>query len=168
MILSRCDRILRILIRRSFPELRRSRIRLQTGDYDCWMYYEPAGRREFILGVDRSLESAPRRVLEGGFAHELAHIARDIRYSPSQLERAAARYAASAAWRARDERNTDLEAIRRGCGLQLLALMRWGRVRGYTSVREQGLLLSEVHRLLAQAPMASGKSDTISSCAVSS
>jgi hypothetical protein len=148
MILPRCDCILRILIRRHFPELRRVRIALQAGDYDCWMYYEPAGRRSFILGVDRSLEGAPRRVLEGGFAHELAHITRDIRYSPFQLDRAFGRYQRSLAWSIRDERNTDLEAIRRGCGPQLLALMRYGRARGYPSCREQGLLIGEVRRRL--------------------
>jgi len=148
MILPRCDRILRILMRRRFPELRSIRIALQFGDYDCWMYYQPAGRRSFILGVDRSLESAPRRVLEGGFAHELAHIARDTRYSPCQLERAFARYRTSETWSIREERNTDLEAIRRGCGPQLLALMQYARARGYTCCREHGLLPAEVHRRL--------------------
>src|SRR6266542_3587315 len=127
MILARCERILRVLIRRRFPELRGVKIAIRSGDYDCWMYYEPTGPREFLIGVDGSLESAPRRVLEGGFAHELAHIVRDARHSPSQLDRAFARYGASLAWRIREERNADLEVIRRGCGRQLLALMLYAR-----------------------------------------
>jgi hypothetical protein len=48
----------------------------------------------------------------------------------------------------REERNTDLEAIRRGCGPQLLALMLYARARGYTFCREHGLLLPEVRSLL--------------------
>ena len=146
MILPRWERILRIVLHRYFPELRGIRIALEPGDFDCWMYYEPLGGRHFRMGVDRSLESAPRRVLEGGFAHELAHIVHDTRHSPSHLERAFARYAGSLSRRVREERDTDLEAIRRGCGRQLLALMHYARARGYAACREHGLLPGEVCR----------------------
>src|SRR5690242_12104460 len=111
MILARCHCILRSVIRGGFRELAGTKIALRFGDYDCWMYYERAGPRSFNLGVDHSLEAAPRRVLEGGFAHELAHILRDSRLSGCQLDRAFTRYRDSQAWRIRDERNTDLEAI---------------------------------------------------------
>src|SRR5690348_11868219 len=131
MILSRHQRILRTVIRRGFPELRIIKIALQFGVYDCWMFYEPLGRRRFLLGVDESLAGAPRRVLEGGFAHELAHIVRDTAYSPVQLELAFERYRTSLAWRIREERHADLEAIRRGFGPQLLALMAYARRHGY-------------------------------------
>jgi hypothetical protein len=148
MILARCERILRSVIHRGFPELYGSKIALRFGDYDCWMYYEPVGRRSFLLGVDHALEGAPRRVIEGGFAHELAHILRDSRLSRWQLELAFSRYLSSRAWRIHEERNADLEAIRRGYGRELLALMRYARTLGYTFCREQGLLLPEVRRRL--------------------
>ena len=148
MILSRQQSILRTVIRRGFPELRAIKIALQFGVYDCWMFYEPAGRRQFLLGVDVSLASAPRRILEGGFAHELAHIVRDNAYSAGQLELAFERYRTSLAWRIREEREADLEAIRRGFGPQLLALMGYARRRGYVSCREHGMLPGEVYRLL--------------------
>ena len=146
MILSRCERVLRILIRRAFPELRGTKIALQFGDFDSWMYYQPAAPASFILGVDNSLREAPRRVLEGGFAHELAHIACDRRRSRWQLDFAFARYRVSISWRIREERRTDLEVIRRGYGRHLLSLMLYARAHGYTSCREHGLLIAEVRR----------------------
>ena len=142
----RPDAVLRILIRRGFPELAGRHFEIRFGDSDDWMWYD-LSRRAFVIGVDTSLASAPRRVLEGGFAHELAHIVRDLRLRPFQRALAYRRYRLHRGYRIRDERDTDLEAIRRGYGRQLLALMLWGRTRGYTSTREHGLLLAEIYRL---------------------
>jgi hypothetical protein len=142
--------ILRILIRRKFPELAGRRFQIRYGDYDDWMWYDFAGET-FLIGVDNLLAGAPRRVLEGGFAHELAHIVRDLRLAPYQRALAYERYRLRRAYRIRDEQETDQEAIRRGCGRQLLALMLWGRARGYTSGREHGLLFAQVYRLVTCA-----------------
>src|SRR5689334_7951451 len=105
----------------------------------------------FIIGVDNSLRHAPRRVLEGGLAHELAHIVHDLRRKPFQRARAYEYYRRIRAYRIHDERGTDVEVIRRGYGPQLLALMLWARTRGYTSAREHGLLLAEIYRRLRGA-----------------
>jgi hypothetical protein len=142
----RPDPILRIVIRRGFPELAGRHFLIRFGDYDDWMWYDLSGCA-FVIGVDNSLAGAPRRVLEGGFAHELAHIVRDLRWRPFQRSLAYQRYEARRAYRIRDEQDTDREAIRRGYGRQLLALMLWGRAHGYTSGREHGLLLADVYRL---------------------
>ena len=141
------DAILRILIRRGFPELAGRHFEIRFGDYDDWMWYDISGAR-FIIGVDNSLRSAPRRVLEGGLAHELAHITRDLRLRPLQRARAYQRYGVSSVYRIRDEQATDREEMRRGYGRQLLALMLWARARGFTSGREHGLLLADVYRLM--------------------
>src|SRR5689334_22445657 len=87
---SSIESILRQVIRRGFPELRRMRITLAVGEYDDWMYYEPAGegRRNYVIGVDRALFDAPRRAIAGCFAHELAHIVREIRMGRWRLDRA--------------------------------------------------------------------------------
>ena len=144
------DAILRILVRRGFPELAGKRFQIRFGDYDDWMWYDFCGDA-FLIGVDNSLCPAPRHVLEGGFAHELAHFVRDLRLRPLQRALAYEHYRSQRAYRIRDEQATDREAIRRGYGRQLLALMLWGRTRGYTSGREHGLLLAEVHRLVKAA-----------------
>src|ERR1700704_5221309 len=68
--------ILRQVIRRGFPELARKTIAISIGEYADWMFYKPTGngRRSFVIGVSVSLLGAPRRVVAGGLAHELAHI----------------------------------------------------------------------------------------------
>jgi hypothetical protein len=143
----RAAAILRIVIRRGFPELAGETFHVRLGDYDDWMWYDLSGDA-FVIGIDNSLGGAPRRVLEGGFAHELAHIVRDLRMGPFQREIAYERYRLSRAYRIRDEQSTDRELMRRGYGRQLLALILWGRRRGYTSGREHGLLFADVYRLI--------------------
>jgi hypothetical protein len=140
------DAILRILIRRGFPELTGRHFHIRFGDYEDWMWYD-VDADGFAIGIDNALQAAPRRVLEGGFAHELAHIVRDLRVGPFQRALGYERYRHRRAYRIHDERATDREAIGRGYGRQLLAFMLWGRTRGYTSGREHGLLFAEVMRL---------------------
>jgi hypothetical protein len=101
-----------------------------------------------FIGVDESLRGAPCPVLEGGLAHELAHIVRDRARGPWQRRLALERYASLPAYRIRDERATDLLAIERGFGPQLLALLLYGRRLGYTSTPEHGLMLAEIARLV--------------------
>ena len=146
----RPDVILRIVIRRGFPELAGLRFQIRFGDYDEWMWCDQVGNL-WVIGIDKSLGAAPRRVLEGGFAHELAHIVRDLRWRPFQRSLAYEHYRTHRTYRIRDEQRTDLEAMRRGYGRQLLAFMLWGRARGYTSGRECGLLLADVFRFVRAA-----------------
>src|SRR5262245_32486424 len=111
------------------------------------MWYDVSGDT-YLIGVDNSLRGAPRRVLEGGFADELAHVVRDRRLGPFQLALGYEHYRTRPAYRIRDEQDTDRESIRRGYGPQLLALSLWARARGYTSGREHGLLFGELMRLV--------------------
>jgi hypothetical protein len=145
----RINSILRQVIRHGFPDLARKTIVLSIGEYADWMFYEPAGqsRGSFIIGVDVSLLGASRRVIAGGLAHELAHIVRDSRMRRWQRDRAYSLYFTSPAFRTRDERETDREAIARGYGRELLELMLFGRARGGLWGREDGLTLPEVHRM---------------------
>ena len=143
----RAETILRILIRRGYSELAGRSFQIRFDDFDDWMWYDISGET-FVIGVDNSLRGAPRRVLEGGFAHELSHIVRDLGLRPFQRARAYERYGWHRHYRIRDEQDTDREAIRRGYGRQLLALILWGRARGYSSGREHGLLLADVYRVI--------------------
>lgn len=134
---------------RAFPELRRREIRIRFGDCDdALMRYDVEGRA-FVISVDNTLRGAPRRVLEGGLAHELAHLARDCRIPPGRRDRMLAIYAASPWYRARDERATDRLAIDLGFGPQLYAFMRYARARGAKFRREHGMSLAEVARIQA-------------------
>ena len=143
------DAILRRMVARSFPELQRHRIAIEYGELDrdtCFFYGREAGR--YLITVSNCFRSAPRRVLEGGIAHELSHILRDSRLGPWQRELAFGRYARSSAYRMRDERSTDLRQIDRGYGPQLLAFLSYAKTLGFRFTSEHGLLRGEISRRL--------------------
>jgi len=143
------------MVAKSFPELKRLRIAIEFGELDrdtCFFYCLEAGRYRIL--ISDCLRRAPRRVLEGGIAHELSHIVVDSRLGPRQRDLAFQRYALSAAYRIRDERETDLRQIRRGYGRQLLAFLSYGKTLGFRFTREHGLLRAEIGsrlRMYAQA-----------------
>ena len=142
------ERILRQLIRRSFPELRRLRLAIGFEDLEpgtCLEYYTLNGR--FGIAVSPLLREAPLNALMGGIAHELAHIARDHRLGPLQRDWAFERFASSPAYRIREERATDRRAVERGYGPHLIALARFARRIGIRFERENGLLTDEIVRL---------------------
>jgi hypothetical protein len=141
--------ILRRVIAKGFPELKRLRIAIGFGPLDrdtCFFYYIEAGR--YQITVADALRPAPRRALEGGIAHELSHILRDSRLGPYQRKLAFDRYARSASFRTRDERATELRQIERGYGPQLLAFLSYARTLGFRFTREHGLLRAEIARCL--------------------
>jgi hypothetical protein len=144
---ARLERILRQLICRSFPELRRLRIGIGFDDLEpgtCLEYYTLHGR--FGIAVSPLLREAPREALVGGIAHELAHIVRDHRLGPLQRDWAFERFASSRTYRFREERAADRRAVARGYGPHLIALARFARRIGIRFERENGLLTNEIVR----------------------
>ena len=142
---ARLERILKRLVRRSFPELRRLRIAIGFEDLEpgtCLEYYTLNGR--FGIALSPLLRDAPLKALVGGIAHELAHIARDHRLGPLQRDWAFERFASSRTYRFREERATDRRAVERGYGPHLIALARFARKIGIRFERENGLLTSEI------------------------
>jgi hypothetical protein len=140
------------MVAKSFPELKRFRIAIQFGELDrdtCFFYYLETGR--YRITVSDCLRRAPRRVLEGGIAHELSHIVHDSRLGPYQRDLAFQRYARSAAYRMRDERNTELRQIDRGYGPQLLSFVSYAKTLGFRFTREHGLLRAEIASRLRPA-----------------
>jgi hypothetical protein len=134
------ERTLRRVVRRSFPELRRLRIGIayeELGPGDLLQYSVLDGR--WRIAASPLLRRAPLRVVEGGIAHELAHIVRDCRLGPAQRDLAFDRFAASRTYRVKEERATDRRAIERGYGPHLLALTRWARSVGIRFDGESGL-----------------------------
>ena len=137
--------ILRRMIARSFPELKRLRIAIEFGPLDrdtCFFYSHDCGR--YQITVSDCLRRGPRRVLEGGIAHELSHVVQDSRLGPRQREIALERYARSPGYRMRDERATDLRQIARGYGPQLLAFLSYARALGFRFTRQHGLIPPEI------------------------
>ncbi len=143
------ERVLRRLITRSFPELLRLRIGIaweELGPGECFEYYESGGR--FQVAASPRMRGASRRAIEGGLAHELAHIARDTRMGPWQRDRAFERYRRSRKYRMQEERATDRLAVERGYGPHLIELAKQAKRLGITFRREHGLLRREVSALV--------------------
>jgi hypothetical protein len=144
----RLESVLRQMVLRSYPELRRFRVGIAFEDLesgDCLQCYTRNGR--FRIAVSPLLRDAPRRALEGGLAHELAHVLRDCRLGPFSAKLSSERIAASRSYRLREERATDLTAIERGYGPHLMELVRFARRLGIRFYRENGLLPEEIARL---------------------
>lgn len=152
--MARLDRILRRLVATAYPELKRLRIAIAFAGLpdDTLLRYDCAAGR-FSVSVGDFLRDAPVHVLEGGIAHELAHVVRDSRLAPRLLARAYDRYDRSRSYRVRDERATDRLAVDRGLGPQLLAFLAHARSRGYRFTPEHGLHTSEIAALCARPPL---------------
>jgi len=142
---ARLDRILHHMVRRSFPRLRRRTITIGWGAEQELFYYM-ADAEQYLIAVNCSLQGAPKRVLEGGIAHELCHIDADLRLGVYPRQLAWNRYAESRWYRMRNELATEQQAIALGYGQQLLALIRYARRLGYTFAREHGLFYAEILR----------------------
>ena len=142
---ARLNRILRHMVRRSFPRLRRRAIAIGWGAEDELFYYT-AEAEQYLIAVNRSFEGAPTRVLEGGIGHELCHIDADLKLGIYPRELAWNRYSASRWYRMRNERATERQAIALGYGPQLRELILYARRLGYTFAREHGLFYAEILR----------------------
>lgn len=151
------NRVLRRLILRSFPTLRRRTIAIGWGpeDQDELLYYAAAGEQYRIV-VHPCFEAAPRRALEGGIAHELCHMEADLRLGRYPRQLAWERYARSSWYRTRNERTTERRAIELGYGAHLLELIRFARKLGYTFEREHGLFYAEIVREVGRWKVSNG------------
>lgn len=139
--------ILERLVGQSFPRLRRVGLTILWGGEEDLLFYSVEGNRHLIR-VNERLRRATRHALEGGIVHELCHIDADMRLSRYQRQIAWERYMNSRWCRMREERATELEAVRLGYGNQLLALIRYARGLGWSFSREHGLLYAEIVRAM--------------------
>lgn len=138
------------IIRQSIPELSRNKLRF------CW-YDQPYsylsaqahGDTDYVI-LSEDLRSAPANVVRGGLGHELAHLVvshgidnSDQGYYESRMYDQWPFYAAV------DERLTDLFAIRRGLGQELLAFGLWYEENRFPITSDNGLTIDEIHRVLS-------------------
>ena len=125
------------MVVRAFPRLRRLKLFIEWGAEDDLLFYTVEADRHLIR-VNDCLRLAPRRVLEGGIAHELCHIEADRRMGPYQRQLAWNRYCRSRTSRIREERATERRVTELGYGIQLLAFVRFAKRLGYSFSREHG------------------------------
>jgi hypothetical protein len=142
----RLSRIVRLLILRSFPLLRRLKLTTLWGVAEDELLSYTVQSDHYLIRVNDSLRPAATRVLQGGIAHELCHIDADIRIRGYQRQLAWDRYMQSRWRRMLEERATDRRVIELGYGPHLLAFVRFAHRLGHSFSREHGLLYAEICR----------------------
>ena len=91
---------------------------------------------------------APDNVIRGGLAHELAHIVDMRGWTLGRKLAHSWLYKCSRTYRIAVERNTDLTAVLRGHGKDLLAFMDYAAAQGYDQYYEDGLSPRELRALV--------------------
>src|SRR3989344_345337 len=131
----------------AFPELSGKKIDLNYARLDSDTNLE-CGEYHIInrywIDVSEDLGEAPRDAIVGGLAHELCHFV----LGSTNTIRQGILYKISKSYRTLVERNTDLEVIKRGFGLRLLALILFNKNNDDDHDPEAGLSLEELEGLL--------------------
>lgn len=139
--------MLRRLVLRSFPRLRRLPVEIGWGEEEDLLSYRVRAGRHSIL-VNECLRGAPARVLEGGIVHELCHLEGDLLLGPASRRQSWDRYFHSRWARMREERAVERRAVALGYAQQLLAFQKFAHRLGWSFGREHGLLYVELTRAL--------------------
>ena len=137
------------VIAKRFPELLGEDIRIEyTNLHDSLLEYGELTGEGYYIEVDETLRNAPREVLVGGIAHELAHIVIEKNLDRKALSGDALAYRISSRYKTLDERNTDVEVILRGFGRELLDFLLYSEKLQLDHYREDGLSIREVRILI--------------------
>lgn len=140
--------ILDKIIKKSFPELMGEDIRIEWKNLDdALMEQGGLTGHGYYIEVDKTLKKAKESVIIGGLAHELCHILTSIELSRGKSITDIILYRISIRYKTLDERNTDLQAIIRGYGKELLEFMNHSEKEGYDYYKEDGLSVMEIKAL---------------------
>ena len=139
------------VVGKGFPEL--ADIVIHT-DYrqikDAYFDLTRNGRKDYLIQVDTTLRHAPRSVVIGGIAHEIAHIVKEIKMNGLLV--LIDRFLYDFSWyETRDERNADLIVVQRGLGQKLLSFLRYANKRREEYTEADGLTVTELEKILSKA-----------------
>lgn len=114
---------------------------------DAYFSYE-RNERKYHIEADKKMKKAPLEVVEGGLAHELAHIERDSKLGFFERREDIRKYNDSAEYRKEDERETDMLVIQKGYGKQLLEFIKYHNKRRRKYKKKDGLTKKEIKKLI--------------------
>ena len=144
------DKIRDEVINKAFPELMNEDIQVEYKSLDDALFeYGGLTKEGFYIEVDNSMKDASKKVIEGGFAHELSHILIDKEQGRTLTLKDRLAYKISKRYKTLDERNTDLNVIIRKYGNQLLAFLKYSEKKGFPHYKEDGLSIREVKSVLS-------------------
>jgi beta-lactamase regulating signal transducer with metallopeptidase domain len=142
------------LVRQSFPKIQgiRFAISLEASETGIAEMHLDRANKVASVSIDpMDLSQMNRDELVGCLAHELCHVERDWRrgWWTSVFDWLYWRFPAVLSW---EERSVDREAVRRGYGPELLAILAY-HDRNYVKYdRADGLTAEEIEREMAQSP----------------
>jgi len=138
------------IIQTGFPELLSEDIQTEYKKLDdALLEYCGLTSEGYCIEIDNSMKDASIAVMEGGLAHELSHILTDLNQERNFRRRDRWARRISKRYTVLDERNTDLQAIIRGYGPQLLAFLEYSQEKGFDHYKEDGLSIREVKAILS-------------------
>jgi hypothetical protein len=148
--MNKLEKIRDEIIKKAFPELKEEDIQIEYKKLDDALVEWGALTGEgFYLEVDEGLKNAPRDVLEGGIAHDLCHVVSEKEQGRFESWLDGVLYRNFKRYMRLDERNTDVEAVLRGYGQQLLTFLEYAEKEGHPRYREDGLSIIELQKLLS-------------------
>jgi hypothetical protein len=135
-------------IKKGFPELLAENITISYAHLkDAFLICGDLKDEGYFIKVTPILKKAPKDVIIGGVAHELAHILDAQSRNKHEKATDAKLYRFSKTYRTMTERNTDLQTIIRDFGAELLAFMKYYE-KTEPHYKEDGLSIREIQKLL--------------------
>ena len=138
------------IIQESFPDLWNEKIVVAFEDTpDCFLLYGTLkeGRfKTYYIDIDPLMQTAPIDAFRGGLIHEVSHISRDK--SMTFIDHMLYKFFQS--YRIMDERNTDLTALIRGYGREMLAFETFAQKHRHAN--GEGITLTEYQKLVSPIP----------------
>lgn len=150
--MGRCTNAKNYLIKTAFPELERITITFQyQRSDDFFMQCGPTERKgTYGIDVDSAMRKAPDDAFIGCLAHEFCHIVEFERFG-AIMDIEHVLYEKSEFYLKVAERRVDRMAVRRGFGLEMIALMNYEQTIIPES-EEQGLNREEILAMMALLP----------------
>lgn len=137
------------IVTKGFPELSNVDISVSYKRLkDAYFEVDRIRKGAYHIDTNMSLRKAPIIVIEGGMAHEIAHIAMDFRWDDLTHKIEMDKYRTCKLYEAKDERKTDQLVIARGYGLQLLEFSRYADARRKKVTENNGLTTGELEKII--------------------
>ena len=135
------ENLLYRIVSKSFHELKDQKIKIEYAEIENAYFGFSGNKKGYEMYVDPKMKKASKNLVVGGIAHELCHIVNEMHLSSYVNRKDRLLYKKNSHYFQLDEKNTDLQAILRGYGKEILTLSKLKK-------RVGGLTPEDVKKLL--------------------
>lgn len=140
-----------------YPELEKHKIFIKYEKLEDAYAMSALRMFGFDIRIDNSVKKLPDKIIIACIASELSHCVRDLKLlkNPNGIINDRIKYKLDPNYMKNDERETDIETVKRGLGYELLALMEYEESRGEDEDGEEddGLTINELRQMLSNHPI---------------